>query len=93
MPFETLFSESVAGLEPGAAVKYRGVNIGKVTQVTFADVKYPAALPQHNAQPQGHSRGDGAGPRKFTPVTIDQLRMMLADMIKQGLAGEDSPAR
>ena len=36
VPVFTLFQESVQGLESGALVKYRGVPIGKVTDITLS---------------------------------------------------------
>jgi ABC-type transporter Mla subunit MlaD len=37
---ETYFNESVQGLDVGSAVKYRGVQIGRVTQVGFTAPRY-----------------------------------------------------
>jgi paraquat-inducible protein B len=42
--FETYFSESVQGLDPGAAVRFRGVQLGRVTEVQLAFVDYRDAL-------------------------------------------------
>ncbi|MGE4299641.1 MAG: MlaD family protein [Desulfovibrionaceae bacterium] len=38
---ETCFNESVAGLETGSPVKYRGVLIGNVAHIGFVPEKYP----------------------------------------------------
>jgi ABC-type transporter Mla subunit MlaD len=42
---ETYFDSSVQGLEIGSAVKYRGVNIGKVKDITFTYVRYEQDKP------------------------------------------------
>ena len=43
LPAETLVYESVNGLDVGSSVKFRGVPIGRVTNITFASSKYKEA--------------------------------------------------
>lgn len=88
VPVETLIDESVAGLEPGSAVKYRGVTIGQVSRITFADTKYAAAFPHAGGDPQAILVEMSLDPQKFKPLTVDQLRRMLAGMVARGLRAQ-----
>ncbi len=42
---ETYFDESVQGLDVGSAVKYRGVQIGRVTKIGFTSGRYQQDVP------------------------------------------------
>jgi len=45
---ETYFDESVQGLDVGSAVKYRGVQIGRVTRIGFTATQYQGDTPMKN---------------------------------------------
>src|SRR5436309_15168255 len=42
---ETYFNESVQGLDIGSKMKYRGVEVGQVTRISFTYVKYEQEKP------------------------------------------------
>jgi paraquat-inducible protein B len=48
---ETYFNESVQGLDSGSAVKYRGVQLGRVTNITFTFGRYEQDLPRSLRKP------------------------------------------
>lgn len=48
---ETYFNESVQGLDTGSAVKYRGVQLGRVSNITFTYGRYEQDLPRSVRKP------------------------------------------
>lgn len=74
---ETLFEESVSGLEVGAPVRFRGVTVGRVTQITVA-----GALYQETQHTYVVVRFELWGPDGFP---IARLRETLPKRIEEGL--------
>lgn len=50
--YETYFAQSVQGLSVGTDVKYRGVQVGKVTSINLVITTYPASLSKLKDDPQ-----------------------------------------
>lgn len=50
--YETYFAQSVQGLSVGTAVKYRGVDVGQVTEIGLTITQYPASLKTLENDPQ-----------------------------------------
>jgi len=84
---ETYVDESVVGLEPGAAVKYRGVRIGAVEKIDFVFNRYPETLAQEEFK---HGRQVlitlALDPRVMQGRTEDGIRHMIEDGLRIRLA-------
>jgi ABC-type transporter Mla subunit MlaD len=94
---ETYFNESVQGLDIGSKMKYRGVDVGQVTRISFTYVKYEQDRPMNErkryvlveaqVQPRlvgGRAAGDLTNP-EATAMEIEKgLRIKLAP---QGITG------
>jgi paraquat-inducible protein B len=94
---ETYFNESVQGLDVGSKMKYRGVDVGQVTRITFTYVKYEQDKPmaqrkryvlvEAQIQPRlvgGRAANDIASPESTAMEVEKGLRIKLAP---QGITG------
>ena len=84
---ETYFTESVAGLDVGSAVKFRGVPVGSVSEVGFVYNRYP----QKEGTPPTQDNLKqilvvmSLDPKKFGLLDTEAPDAVLLDLIKQGL--------
>src|SRR5882672_6715574 len=94
---ETYFNESVQGLDIGSKMKYRGVEVGQVTRISFTYVKYELDKPmgdrkryvlvEAQIQPRlvgGKAANDIASPESTALEVEKGLRIKLAP---QGITG------
>jgi ABC-type transporter Mla subunit MlaD len=94
---ETYFNESVQGLDIGSKLKYRGVEVGQVTRISFTYVKYEQDKPmgdrkryvlvEAQIQPRlvgGKAANDIASPESTALEVEKGLRIKLAP---QGITG------
>jgi paraquat-inducible protein B len=94
---ETYFNESVQGLDIGSKMKYRGVNIGEVTRISFTYVRYELDKPmgerkryvlvEAQLEPRlvGGKAGNDIASPESTQIEVEKgLRVRLAP---QGITG------
>src|SRR3978361_1543949 len=77
-PYETYFQESVQGLDVGTAVKFRGVTIGKITEVGLVTAEYPPA--------NGNETNQNVSRQVVVRFSVDPRKIGAAVNIKQAIA-------
>jgi len=86
MPVETYFAESIQGLEVGTAVKFRGVSLGKVCTIDFANRKYEQARWSDDKKVAPYVLVEIAlDISKFAPMTRQEALTRLERMAAHGL--------
>ena len=91
---ETYFDESVQGLDVGSAVKYRGVQLGRVTRVGFTAPKYQGTVEFRDrkqyvlveAELQPQLIGSRVDPERLLDAVARGLRVRLAPVGITGTA-------
>jgi phospholipid/cholesterol/gamma-HCH transport system substrate-binding protein/paraquat-inducible protein B len=82
--FETYFDSSVAGLELGAPVKFRGVPMGAVSEITLSGASYEQDVPIDARKGYIVIRGKVNSPM----VDVHQLREEFPQLIAKGLRAQ-----
>lgn len=89
--YETYLQESVQGLEVGAPVRYRGVRVGRVTEISLVAVAYPPRNSQ--AMPQAYQRVlvrfgiDRSRVGEFTDIEQGIQQGLRVRLSSQGITG------
>ena len=78
--FETYFDQAVDGLDVGAAVKYRGVPLGEVTEITSSFVQYEKSVPFEKRRNYIIVRGQVS-----SAMSVEQIKRDFDTMVSHGM--------